>query len=123
MKVAIIGASSKRNRYSNKAVRAYVNAGYEVLPVHPKELQVEELAVISQVDQLPQQLDRILMYLSADKSLKIISDLSKLNPKEIWFNPGTYDADVLARVDELGMKKVVACAILDLGVTPGDFPD
>jgi len=35
--VAIIGASSDRSKYGNKAIRAYTLRGYTVYPVNPKE--------------------------------------------------------------------------------------
>ncbi|HVK14607.1 MAG TPA: CoA-binding protein, partial [Gemmataceae bacterium] len=31
--VAVVGASSDRRKFANKAVRAYLAAGYEVFPV------------------------------------------------------------------------------------------
>ena len=35
--VAVIGASNHRSKYGNKAVRAFVQQGYAVYPVNPKE--------------------------------------------------------------------------------------
>ena len=33
--VAIIGASSNRAKYGNKALRAYERQGYRVIPINP----------------------------------------------------------------------------------------
>ena len=41
--VNVIGASSKRERFSNRAVRALVEAGYTVIPIHPTEVEIEGL--------------------------------------------------------------------------------
>ena len=43
--VAVIGASNDRRKYGNKAVRAYVESGYTVFPVNPKEALTREQAV------------------------------------------------------------------------------
>ena len=34
--VAVLGASTNRSKYSNKAVRAYADKGWTVYPVNPK---------------------------------------------------------------------------------------
>ncbi|HEX3000105.1 MAG TPA: CoA-binding protein, partial [Armatimonadota bacterium] len=43
MAVAIVGASNNREKYANKAVRAHMERGFTVYPVHPSETQVEGL--------------------------------------------------------------------------------
>lgn len=42
-RIAVIGASSKAHRASNDIVRYLLSAGYDVVPVHPNERQVEGL--------------------------------------------------------------------------------
>ena len=42
--VAIIGASSDRAKFGNKAVRAFQQQGCAVYPVNPKETEIEGLA-------------------------------------------------------------------------------
>jgi len=40
-RIAVIGASSRRLRPSNGVMRFLINAGYDVVPVHPREREVE----------------------------------------------------------------------------------
>ena len=42
--VAVLGASRKPQRYSNRAVRALAQHGYRVVPVNPAHAEVEGLA-------------------------------------------------------------------------------
>ena len=44
MRIAIIGASADRDKYGNKAVRAYLRLGHEVMPVHPSARVIEGAA-------------------------------------------------------------------------------
>lgn len=46
MNVAIIGASSDRSKFGNKAVRAYAAAGHKVFPVSLKEKEIEGMRVL-----------------------------------------------------------------------------
>ena len=39
--VAIIGASSNRNKFGNRALRAYERQGFTVLAINPNEREVE----------------------------------------------------------------------------------
>ena len=41
--VAVIGASSDRRKFGNRAVRAFARQGYTVVPINPHETQVEGL--------------------------------------------------------------------------------
>ena len=41
--VAVIGASSNRNKFGNRAVRAFQQQGYTVVPINPHEAEVEGL--------------------------------------------------------------------------------
>ena len=39
--VAVIGASSDRNKFGNKALRAFERQGYRVFAINPNEPEVE----------------------------------------------------------------------------------
>jgi acyl-CoA synthetase (NDP forming) len=41
--VAVIGASSDRAKFGNKAVRAFRQRGYTVWPVNPHEMEIDGL--------------------------------------------------------------------------------
>jgi hypothetical protein len=41
--VAVVGASTERSKYGNKAVRAFRSSGFDVYPIHPRAKHVEGL--------------------------------------------------------------------------------
>jgi len=53
-RIAVIGASTDRNRFSNKAVRAFTEEGFEVFPVHPSYDKIEGLKVYKTISEIPE---------------------------------------------------------------------
>ena len=51
--IAILGASTDRNKFGNKAVRAFLRQGYTVYPVNPKETVIENLPVSKTLAEVP----------------------------------------------------------------------
>ena len=62
--VAVLGASANRRKYGNKSVRAHLQQGYEVFPVHPAAGEIEGLKAYPNLASVPvETLDRITVYL------------------------------------------------------------
>lgn len=121
--VAILGASQNRQKYGNKSVRAHLDQGYDVYPVNPNADEVEGLKTYPTLSDLPvQSLDRISVYLPPQVGLTVLEDMKKLNPKEVWFNPGSESDEILDKAQELGLNVIMACSIVDLGVSPRQYP-
>jgi len=62
--VAVLGASSDRTKFGNKAVRAFARQGYTVVPIHPREEEVEGLKAYKSVLEVPGPIDMATMYLA-----------------------------------------------------------
>lgn len=120
--IAIIGASKDRGKFGNKCVRAYVEAGWNVYPVHPVERQIEGLEVYAEIAQVPVDLDRISVYLSPRVSAKLLPGIAAKGAGEVWFNPGSADREVLDLARQLSISYRDACSIVDLGVSPARYP-
>jgi len=117
--VAVVGASLDRAKFGNKAVRAYLKQGYEVFPVNPRESRIEGLQVYRSVLDIPVPLDRVTVYLPAPKTARVLEDIAKKAPKELFLNPGTESEEVIKRAGELGLKPILACSIVAVGESPG----
>lgn len=120
--IAVVGASGDRRKFGNKCVRAYVHAGYKVFPVNPNEAQVEGLAAYARLQDVPEELDRISVYLPPTTTLQVLSDIAEKGAREVWFNPGAADSRVIeeARRREIPVRN--GCSIVDLGLSPAMFP-
>ena len=118
---AIIGASSNRNKWGNKAVRAFVQQGYRVYPVNPNETEVEGLPVLKTIREAPERPQMISVYVPPPVLLKLLPDIAARGCDELWLNPGTESDEVLAKAEELGLNVIQACSIIGVGARPSAF--
>jgi predicted CoA-binding protein len=119
--IAIIGASNDRAKYGNQAVRAYVQQGYAVFPVNPKESQIEGLPAFKSISDVPVRPDRISVYLPPAVLEKILPEIATKSCDELWLNPGTESPGVLAEAERLGLNVIQACSIVAIGVSPEEI--
>ena len=96
--IAIIGASGDRQKFGNKAVRAFRQRGYTVYPVNPKEAEIEGLPAFKSIREVPVRPHMISVYLPPPILLK-----------------------VLAEAERLGLNVIQACSIVGVGVSPENF--
>ncbi len=119
--VAVIGASSNRSKYGNKALRAFEHQGYRVIPINPHEREVEGHKAYASVLDVPDPIDLATVYVPADVGLKVVDELAKRGIAEVWLNPGADEPEVVARARELGLKTIQACSIIAIGESPGRY--
>jgi len=116
--IAIIGASTDRQKYGNKAVRAFRQQGYQVFPVNPKETEIEGLSAFKTIREVPVRPQLISVYLPPPVLLKVLPDIAARGCDELWLNPGTESAELLAESRRLGLHVIQACSIVGVGVAP-----
>ena len=116
--VAIIGASNDRHKFGNKAVRAFLQQGYKVFPVNPKEKDIEGLPVFPSITDVPVRPEMISAYLPPEILLRELPAIAAKGCDELWLNPGTESNVVLAECERLGLNVIQACSIVGAGVEP-----
>src|SRR4026207_2241095 len=109
--VAVIGASSHRYKYGNKALRAFISQGYTVLAINPNERQVEGLRTASAGLDVPGPIDMATIYVPGHIGVRVMDDIAKKGVPEVWLNPGADDDEVVARARALGVNVIQACSI------------
>jgi predicted CoA-binding protein len=121
--IAILGASSDRTKYGNKAVRAFLAKGYAVYPVNPKGGEIEGLAAYKSLAEIPAdvKLDRVSVYLPPAIGLKTLPEIAARKPGELWLNPGSESDELVAAAEQFGLNTIQACSIVDIGLSPHQF--
>ncbi len=119
--VAVVGASADRGKFGNKAVRAFREAGYDVVPINPRVAEVEGLTAYASVLDVPWPIDMVTVYVPPEVGVRLIPDLVRKKVGEVWLNPGADDDAVVDEARRQGLKVIVACSIVGIGRSPRDF--
>jgi len=112
--VAIIGASTNREKYGNKAVLAFAEKGFEVYPVNPRAEEIEGWKCFPEIGAVPGRPDVTSVYLPPAILLKTLPAIRERGCDELWLNPGTDTDEVIERAEELGLNAVVGCSLVGL---------
>lgn len=123
LSVAVIGASQDRRKYGNKAVRAYLECGYTVFPINPKEATIEGLKAYPSLNDVPSPVDFVSLYVPPAVGLHLLPAIAAKQPRELWLNPGSESEDLIDAAADLHLRAIVACSIVALGMSPEEFPD
>lgn len=119
--VAVIGASTNRAKFGNKAVRAFAQQGCEVYPVNPRADEIEDIGACPSIAAVPVRPDIVSVYLPPALVLKELPAIAEKGCGELWLNPGTASPDVIAEAERLGLTIVQDCSLLRIGVSPAAF--
>ena len=119
--VAVVGASSDRRKFGNKALRAFQAEGYRVIPVNPSEAEVEGIKTYRSVLDIPDAVDMATVYVQPHITLQLLEEFAQKNIAEIWVNPGAEDERVVAEARRRGLNVIFACSIVGIGRSPYQF--
>lgn len=121
--IAIVGASQDRKKYGNKAVRAFVQGGWTVYPVNPREDTVEGLTAYKRITDIPGPVDRISLYVPPTLGLQLLDEIAAKKPAELFLNPGSESEDLVKAATERGLQPIQACSVVNIGLRPEMFSD
>ena len=120
--IIIVGASSNRERFANKAVRAYRDLGWTVYPVHPREKEVEGIPCVATVAEVSGRARTMSLYVDPAVGLSVVEAAPSKGVRDIYVNPGAGSPELVGRIRELGMNPIEACSIVAMGRRPADYP-
>src|SRR5258706_3965316 len=104
--VLVIGVSNNRKKFGNKAFRAYMQQGYIVYPINPKESKIEGLVAFKTIRDVPKPLQRVSVYLPPQVVMSVLPDVAAIGCEELWLNPGADSDEVLAEANRLGLNVI-----------------
>ena len=119
--VAVVGASSDRRKFGNKALRAFQADGHRVMPINPHEAAVEGLRAYASVLDVPDPIDMATVYVPPEVGVTLLAEFERKRIPEIWINPGAESTDMMAEAARRKLNMIYACSIIGVGRHPAEF--
>ena len=114
MKVAILGASPKPDRYAYKAFQMLRRYGHEPVPINPAFADIEGEKCYPKISDAPQPLDTVTLYLGEARSNPLIDEIVSAKPRRIIMNPGAENYTLAEKAENAGIEVVEGCTLVML---------
>ena len=115
MNVAVLGASPKPDRYSNKAVRMLIQRGHQVYPVTPGHPVIEGISTVGKLSELRDPIDTVTVYVGPKHIGPLIPEIVAVKPRRVIANPGAESPELAKALKDAGIGYVEACTLVMLG--------
>jgi predicted CoA-binding protein len=112
--VVVLGASPKPERYSNQAVRALVEHGHRVIPVHPLLKEIAGVPAVSALSGITVPVNTLTLYVGPERGKELLQDMINLGPDRVIMNPGTESDDLEEELNAKGIAVLRACTLVML---------
>ncbi|MGH7143439.1 MAG: CoA-binding protein [Planctomycetota bacterium] len=115
-RVVVLGASADRAKFSNKALRGFVQRGETVIPINPKGGAIEGLPVTADLSEVTGPVDILTVYLPAPVTLKLVDKIAALKPAQLFLNPGAESPELVAALEAKKLNVIQACTLVTFGL-------
>ena len=103
---AVVGASTDREKYGNKVLRAYFQSGREAYPINPKADEVEGHRAYPDLASLPEVPRGISIITPPPVTEKVVEEAAKRGVRFVWMQPGAESPQAIAKAREAGLEVI-----------------
>jgi predicted CoA-binding protein len=115
---AVVGATPSKHKFGYKIFSKLRGCHYNVVPINPMYETIEGVPCYANFAHT-QGIRVVNVVVPPSKSLPLLDELVAHHIEYVWFQPGTYDEEVLDRAKELGLKVVYGyCVLVEMGDLP-----
>jgi len=113
----VVGASVDRSKYGNKVMRCYQMKGLRAVPVNPKEREVEGVACVASVRDLPAEVSSISVITPPAVTERVVDEAVLKGVKNIWMQPGAESLAAIEKCVKAGINVIAdgSCILVVLG--------
>lgn len=114
-KWALVGVTKDENKFGYKIFKILKEKGYTVYGINPKYDEIEGEKIYKSLNELPEKVDCVNVVVNSKIALKLIDDIVDAGINNVWFQPGTYDKDVIEKSLRYKLNVVRGCLYVELG--------
>ena len=106
--IAVVGASDRTDRDSNRVMRFLVDQGYDVVPVNPTlSCAIHGRTVCGGLSEIDRPVDLVDIFRRPDAVDPIVEEAIAIGAKAIWMQLGVINHAAAARAEAAGLKVVM----------------
>src|SRR5690625_1716901 len=103
---AVVGATAKQDRYGYKIWKKLKEHGYTSYAVNPSYKEIDGEKVYPSLSHIDESIDVVDMVVSPKISLNILDEIEKKGIQYVFFQPGSYNDEVVKKAGQLGLKYI-----------------
>lgn len=103
---AVVGASTDREKYGNKVLRAYQQRGQEVYPVNPRAEEIEGLKAYPSLAAVPARLRAVSIITPPKVTEQVVKEAAAAGAKFVWMQPGAESPEAVRTAEDLGLEVI-----------------
>ncbi len=115
-KWVVVGATPSQEKFGFKIYRTLQEHNYQVFGVNPRYKELEGESLYPDLSSLPEKPECVSVVVPPKVTMDLLDEVHQEGIQYVWFQPGTYDAEVLKKAQELDLKLVYNdCILVTLG--------
>lgn len=106
---AVVGATTKKDRFGYKIVKRLKENDYNVFPVNSKFEKVCDLKSYDSLSSIETKIDVVDMVVNPRIGMEIMKEINKLGIKYVWLQPGTRNQKIRDFAAENDIQLIENC--------------
>ena len=107
--IAVVGASSKKDRDSYKVIQSLITNGYKVFPVNPNECNkiIFGQKCFANLENIQEDVDMVDVFRAKDAIMEVTKQAIDIGAKVLWMQEGLINKEAANLAHSAGLKVVM----------------
>ena len=107
--IAVVGASSKKDRDSFKVIQSLITNGYKVFPVNPNECNkiIFGQKCFANLENIQEDVDMVDVFRAKDAIMEVTKQAIDIGAKVLWMQEGLINKEAANLAHSAGLKVVM----------------
>lgn len=106
---AVIGVTPDKEKFGYKIWKTLLDNNYDVYAINPKYDEIYGVKCYHSLTELPVKPEVVDFVVPPPITIKAVEEAKEIGIKYLWFQPGTWNKNVIERADSLEITHIEDC--------------